>query len=103
MSARFAVMPFSTVRVLAFLQFLLHFHVISFPANLTSPDPHPLVVRLPCHPSHKFDLECIEPWLKLQATCPLDRKQLVKKKPVVPPEQIEKEAEEDGEWDDMYA
>lgn len=41
-------------------------------------DPHPLVVRLPCHPNHVFDLECIQPWLTLNVTCPLDRKELVK-------------------------
>jgi len=43
-------------------------------------DEYPLVVRLPCHADHKFDLECIQPWLKLNPTCPLDRKELVKKK-----------------------
>ncbi len=39
-------------------------------------DPYPLVVRLPCHKSHMFDLECIGPWLRLHSTCPLDRKDL---------------------------
>ena len=64
-------------------------------------DPYPLVVRLPCHKDHKFDLECIAPWLRLHATCPLDRKNLVKKKePPPPPSQ---EEEEDGEYDDYYA
>jgi hypothetical protein len=61
-------------------------------AELFLNDEHPLVVRLPCHPSHKFDLECIAPWLKLQGTCPLDRKELDKKKkvgPVVPLEDDE--------------
>lgn len=47
-----------------------------------------------------FDLECIAPWLKLHATCPLDRKDLVKEKEPPPPP---KDEEEDGEWDDMYA
>ncbi len=48
-----------------------------------------------------FDLECIAPWLRLHATCPLDRKNLVKKKePPLPPS---KEEEEDGEYDDYYA
>lgn len=32
-------------------------------------DKYPLVVRLPCHPRHWFDLECIAPWLKLQQVC----------------------------------
>ncbi|KAL6714472.1 tRNA (uridine-2'-O-)-methyltransferase trm7 [Lecanora helva] len=63
-------------------------------------DEYPLVVRLPCNRSHMFDLECIAPWLKLHATCPLDRKNLVKEKAPPPPPDHE---EEDGEWDDMYA
>ncbi|KAI5295557.1 hypothetical protein KEM52_001016, partial [Ascosphaera acerosa] len=36
-------------------------------------DAYPLVVRLPCHPSHMFDLECVRPWLRLNGTCPMDR------------------------------
>lgn len=66
-------------------------------------DEYPLVVRLPCNPKHMFDLECIAPWLKLHATCPMDRKDISKKAP--PKKQAEKqeEEEEDGEWDDMYA
>lgn len=63
-------------------------------------DEYPLVVRLPCNKNHMFDLECIAPWLKLHATCPLDRKDLVKEKEPPPPP---KDEEEDGEWDDMYA
>ncbi|KAK0515185.1 hypothetical protein JMJ35_002564 [Cladonia borealis] len=63
-------------------------------------DKYPLVVRLPCNKNHIFDLECIAPWLKLHATCPLDRKDLVKEKAPPPPP---KDEEEDGEWDDMYA
>jgi hypothetical protein len=47
-------------------------------------DEYPLVVRLKCHPSHTFDLECISPWLKLQGTCPLDRKELDKRERAVP-------------------
>ncbi|KAK3674025.1 hypothetical protein LTR78_006228 [Recurvomyces mirabilis] len=62
-------------------------------------DTHPLVVRLPCHKDHLFDLECIQPWLKLNPTCPLDRQVLVKKKPPPPPPADD----EDGEYDDMYA
>ena len=62
-------------------------------------DPHPLVVQLPCHKDHLFDLECITPWLKLNPTCPLDRKELVKKNAPPPPP----DEEEDGEYDDMYA
>ncbi|TGZ79533.1 hypothetical protein EX30DRAFT_372845 [Ascodesmis nigricans] len=80
-------------------------------------DPYPLVVRLPCHKDHIFDLECIAPWLKLhqvssprsgelgstaltgwvgEKTCPLDRKDLVKKSP--PP--VVEDSEE--EWDPNY-
>ena len=73
-------------------------------------DEYPLVVRLPCNPKHMFDLECIAPWLKLHATCPMDRKDLSKKKePVktakkdVKGKKEEEEEEEDREWDDMYA
>ncbi|KAL2002811.1 hypothetical protein VTN02DRAFT_5854 [Thermoascus thermophilus] len=42
-------------------------------------DPYPLVVRLPCHPTHLFDLECVRPWLRLRGTCPLDRTDFGKK------------------------
>lgn len=45
-----------------------------------------------------FDYECIRPWLKLNPTCPLDRKTLLKKKAPPPPPD-----EDDGEYDDMYA
>ncbi|ESZ93314.1 hypothetical protein SBOR_6295 [Sclerotinia borealis F-4128] len=37
-------------------------------------DQYCLVVVLPCHATHKFDLECVGPWLRLNGTCPLDRK-----------------------------
>ncbi|GAB7349447.1 hypothetical protein MBLNU459_g8552t1 [Dothideomycetes sp. NU459] len=68
-------------------------------ANPFLEDPHPLVVRLPCHDDHIFDLECITPWLKLNSTCPLDRKEMLKKKFVPPPPADDDEEE----WDDMYA
>ncbi|KAF7542059.1 hypothetical protein G7054_g167 [Neopestalotiopsis clavispora] len=56
-------------------------------------DPYPLVVELPCHGSHCFDLECVGPWLQSKGTCPLCRKDLTeKKKPVIV---------EDDEEDDM--
>ncbi|KAJ5380801.1 uncharacterized protein N7496_003229 [Penicillium cataractarum] len=66
-------------------------------------DEYPLVVQLPCHPTHLFDLECVRPWLRLRGTCPLDRtdfaKQLRDKA-----EERKKLAEEDEEeeWDGMY-
>ncbi|KAI4645996.1 hypothetical protein J4E93_005575 [Alternaria ventricosa] len=62
-------------------------------------DKYPLVVQLPCHDDHRFDLDCIGPWLKLNSTCPLDRKELLKKKQPPPPP-----ADDDEEdYDDMYA
>lgn len=64
-------------------------------------DPYPLVVQLPCHPTHRFDLECVGPWLRVNGTCPLDRKNLVKKKEVV---KAKKENGDDEEiYDDLYA
>ncbi|QSZ35859.1 hypothetical protein DSL72_006981 [Monilinia vaccinii-corymbosi] len=39
-------------------------------------DQYCLVVVLPCHSTHKFDLECVGPWLRLNGTCPLDRKKV---------------------------
>ncbi|KAH7346598.1 hypothetical protein BKA65DRAFT_280866 [Rhexocercosporidium sp. MPI-PUGE-AT-0058] len=62
-------------------------------------DKFPLVVELPCHRTHRFDLECVGPWLRLQGTCPLDRKRLVKEKVVV--EKAPEEEEED--YDEMFA
>jgi len=61
-------------------------------------DEFPLVVQLPCHKTHRFDLECVGPWLMLQGTCPLDRKELMKKKEVP---KMENEEEED--YDEMFA
>jgi hypothetical protein len=61
-------------------------------------DPHPLVVRLPCHKDHVFDMECIRPWLKLNPTCPLDRKSLVEKKKVEP-----RVVDEEDDPDDYFA
>jgi hypothetical protein len=61
-------------------------------------DKYPLVVQLPCHKDHLFDLECIEPWLKLNASCPMDRKILWKK-----PEPAKVEEDSEEEFDDMYA
>jgi hypothetical protein len=62
-------------------------------------DEFPLVVVLPCHSTHRFDLECVGPWLRLNGTCPLDRKDLMKKKEIV------KDDEEDEEenYESMYA
>ncbi|KAJ9667290.1 hypothetical protein H2201_002491 [Coniosporium apollinis] len=68
--------------------------------NLFLDDKYPLVVELPCHKDHRFDLECIRPWLKLNPTCPLDRKVLLKKKEEPPPQAHD---DDEGEYDDMYA
>lgn len=61
-------------------------------------DEFPLVVRLPCHSTHRFDLDCVGPWLRMQGTCPLDRKELMKKREV--PKPVEDDEEE---LDEMYA
>lgn len=66
-------------------------------------DQYPLVVQLACHPTHRFDLDCIRPWLRLRGTCPLDRRDFAKelrdqaeaKKKLV-------EDDEEEEWDNMY-
>lgn len=71
-------------------------------------DPYPLLVRLPCHDSHIFDLECIRPWLLLNGTCPLDRVDLAKKERARKQKQldeIKKNAspdDEEEEWDGLY-
>lgn len=46
-------------------------------------DPYCLVVELPCHASHRFDLECVGPWLRAKGTCPLCRKELGKRREIV--------------------
>ncbi|OAA61059.1 Zinc finger, RING/FYVE/PHD-type [Niveomyces insectorum RCEF 264] len=46
-------------------------------------DPYALVVELPCHASHRFDLECVGPWLLAKGSCPLCRTDLTKKKQAV--------------------
>lgn len=76
--------------------------------NEYSEDPYPLLVRLPCHVSHIFDLECIRPWLLLNGTCPLDRVDLAKKERERKQKQLEeikKNAaadDEEEEWDGLY-
>ncbi|KAK5661940.1 hypothetical protein OQA88_10050 [Cercophora sp. LCS_1] len=61
-------------------------------------DQYCLVVELPCHHSHRFDLECVGPWLRSKGTCPLCRKELAKKKEVV----VQDDDEED-DMDGLYA
>ncbi|KAK4154365.1 hypothetical protein C8A00DRAFT_42875 [Chaetomidium leptoderma] len=64
-------------------------------------DPYCLVVELPCHGSHRFDLECVGPWLRGKGTCPLCRKELGKRKVVVEGGEKKKDGEEEEEEDDM--
>jgi Ring finger domain len=76
--------------------------------NPFSDDPHPLIVRLPCHSTHIFDLECVRPWLRLRGTCPLDRVDLAKRerdRKQKHLEEIKKNAkpeDEEEEWDGLY-
>jgi hypothetical protein len=64
-------------------------------------DKYCLVVELPCHKTHRFDLDCVGPWLRLNGTCPLDRKDLMKKKEIVKAKAGEDPDEED--YESMYA
>lgn len=57
-------------------------------------DQYCLVVELPCEGRHRFDLECVGPWLRSKGTCPMCREEMCKKKVVAP-------VEEDGGEDDM--
>lgn len=66
-------------------------------------DEYPLVVELPCHPTHRFDMECVRPWLRLKGTCPLDRvdfAQQEREKAEAKRNLAEQDDEE--EWDGMY-
>lgn len=71
-------------------------------------DKYPLLVRLPCHPTHVFDLECVRPWLLLNGTCPLDRVDLAKRvrdRKQRQLDEIKKNAapdDEEEEWDGLY-
>ncbi|KKK15833.1 hypothetical protein ARAM_004545 [Aspergillus rambellii] len=65
-------------------------------------DEYPLVVRLPCHPTHVFDLECVRPWLRLRGTCPLDRTDLAKQEREKAAARRKKPVEdEEDEWDGL--
>lgn len=59
-------------------------------------DKYCLVVELPCHASHRFDLECVSPWLLGKGSCPMCRKDLTKKKEPVVVEDSEEEDDPDG-------
>ncbi|KAL2115936.1 hypothetical protein VTJ04DRAFT_10191 [Mycothermus thermophilus] len=62
-------------------------------------DPYPLVVELPCHETHRFDLECVSPWLLGKGTCPLCRKEMGKRKEVV----VQHDDEEEEDMEGLYA
>lgn len=64
--------------------------------NEYSSDSHPLVVQLPCNSKHRFDLECIGPWLKTNITCPLCRVDVTKKKEM---EILVDSEEEEEDWE----
>ncbi|KAL2162018.1 hypothetical protein VTH06DRAFT_7803 [Thermothelomyces fergusii] len=67
-------------------------------------DPYCLVVELPCHASHRFDLECVGPWLRAKGTCPLCRKELGRRKEAVAaPKQAGEEEDEDDDMNGLYA
>lgn len=64
-------------------------------------DPYPLVVELPCGGRHRFDLECVGPWLQSKGTCPMCRHDLTKKKVVEVPK-VDDEEEEQDDVDGLY-
>lgn len=66
-------------------------------------DQYCLVVELPCHHSHRFDLECVGPWLRSKGTCPMCRKEVGKRREVVVEKKAEEEEEEEDDMDGLYA
>ncbi|CAG8241214.1 unnamed protein product [Penicillium olsonii] len=66
-------------------------------------DEYPLVVELPCHPTHRFDMECVRPWLRLKGTCPLDRVDFAQQEREKAEAKRNLAAQDDEEeWDGMY-
>ncbi|KAI5865943.1 hypothetical protein GGS23DRAFT_594099 [Durotheca rogersii] len=65
-------------------------------------DPYPLVVELPCHGAHRFDLECVGPWLQSKGTCPMCRADLTKKKTVEVPKPADDDDEDFDDVDGLY-
>lgn len=62
-------------------------------------DAYPLVVELQCHHTHRFDLDCVAPWLQLRGTCPMCRTDLMKYDPRGkrgPSEKIKKMWDDEG-------
>ncbi|KAH9884091.1 hypothetical protein F4778DRAFT_788009 [Xylariomycetidae sp. FL2044] len=65
-------------------------------------DPYCLVVELPCPGRHRYDLECVGPWLQSKGTCPMCRADLTKKKTVVVPKAEDGDEEEEEDVDGLY-
>ncbi|EFZ02595.2 RING finger domain protein [Metarhizium robertsii] len=63
-------------------------------------DPYCLVVELPCKGAHRFDLECVGPWLRSKGTCPMCREEMGKKKVAAVQED---EDEDEDDMDMIYA
>lgn len=61
-----------------------------------------LVVELPCRGRHRFDLECVGPWLRSKGTCPMCRQEMGVKK-TLPPAKGDDEGDEEENGDMMYA
>ncbi|EGS19653.1 ring finger-like protein [Thermochaetoides thermophila DSM 1495] len=59
-------------------------------------DEYPLVVELPCKGRHRFDLECVGPWLRAKGTCPMCREGMRKKKEKVVVQEDSEEEDMDG-------
>lgn len=60
-------------------------------------DPYCLVVELPCPANHRFDLECVGPWLQSKGNCPMCRHDLTQKKKIeIPPDDEEEEDDVNG-------
>lgn len=66
-------------------------------------DQYCLVVELPCHHSHRFDLECVGPWLRSKGTCPMCRKEVGKRREVVLEKKEDEQEEEEDDMDGLYA
>lgn len=66
-------------------------------------DKYCLVVELPCHGKHRFDLECVGPWLQSKGTCPMCRMDLSegsRKKAADEKAKAQKAAMDDDDEDD---
>lgn len=61
-----------------------------------------LVVELPCRGRHRFDLECVGPWLRSKGTCPMCREHVGARERSPVPAADDDDEEEDGA-DMMYA